>query len=285
MRLLLILLATLTLSAKVVVLDKINLSRFDFDGFSFSELSDLAYDSNREILYMVSDKGAIFSFRATFDNKMHLEPLNAFYLKRKNGKRLKVWQRDSEGLVLVNGKLYVSFEGKPKILQIDSKGRKKRAIKLPKALKRAKLRSRNKGLEALAYHKRYGFLTALEYAQKGRAKCNQEIFSTSGKKWNIWLEPYKNCAITALEVKDKDTILLLERAYSGIFSPFVVTLKEYNLKSKKSKIIFQLNSTNGDEMANYEGLTKVAKDRYLIVSDDNNNPFAKSELLYIKIVP
>ena len=99
------------------------------------------------------------------------------------------------------------------------------------------------------------------------------------------LEPYKNCAITALEVKDKDTILVLERAYSGIFSQFVVTLKEYNLKSKKSKIVFQLDSTNGDEMANYEGLTKVAKDRYLIVSDDNNNPFAKSELLYIKIVP
>jgi hypothetical protein len=186
-------------------------------------------------------------------------------------------------MVLVDNKLYVSFEGKPKILQISKDGRIIKKIKLPKALKKAKPRGRNKELEALAYHPKYGFLTALEYAQKGRNKCNQQIFSTSGKVWNVKLEPFRNCAITALEVVDKDNILILERAYGGFLREFAVTLKEFNLKTKKSKILYQISTSNNDRVENFEGLTKVAKNRYLIVSDDNDNPFANSILLYVEI--
>ena len=271
MRLFLILIFTIALSAKVTILDKVDLSRYNFKGFNFSEISDLAYDKKDKILYMVSDKGTLFSFKAYFDNKIHLQPLSATYLKTKKGKRLRRWKRDSEGMTLVGKKLFISFEGKPKILQISKKsGRKIKEIKLPKSLKKAKQRKRNKGLEALAYHSSYGFLTAFEYAPKGRDKCNQIIYSTGAKVWNVKLEPFKNCAITALEVMDRDNILILERAYSGIFNPFVVTLKKYNLKDKKSKVLMQLNSSNGDDVDNFEGLAKVAKDLYLMVSDDNN---------------
>ena len=283
MRLILIILFTLVINAKVVLLDRVNLNSINFKGFNFSEISDLAYDKNNKTLYMISDKGILFTFYATFDNKVHLKPLRAYYLKTKKGKRLKRWKRDSEGMVLVGNKLYVSFEGKPKILQISKNGRKIKKIKLPKVLKKAKQRGRNKGLEALAYHPKYGFLTAFEYAQKGRAKCNQQIFSTSGRVWNLKLEPFKNCAITALEVLDKNNILILERAYSGIFRPFVVTLKKFNLKTKKSKILFQINTSKDDIVENYEGLAKVAKNRFIIVSDDNDNPFANSILMYVEI--
>jgi len=279
-----ILLFSIALSAKVTILDRLDLSKFSFDGFSFSEISDLAYDKKEHILYMVSDKGTLFSFKAYFDKKIDLKPLSANYLKRKNGKRLKKWKRDSEGMVLVGDKLYISFEGKPKILQISKKdGRKINKIKIPKALKKAKQRKKNKGLEALAYHSKYGFLTALEYAQKGKKACNQQIFSTTGKVWSVKLQNYKNCAITALEVMDSDNILILERAYSGIFNPFVVTLKKFNLKNGKSEVLAEFNSAKGDDVDNFEGLTKVDKSRYLIVSDDNNNPFANSTLLLLEI--
>jgi len=283
MRFLLIFLLTLILSAKVTVLDRVNLNNIEFEGFNFSELSDLAYDKRDKKLYMVSDKGTLFSFNATFDNKVHLTPLEAHYLKSKKGKRLKRWKRDSEGMTLVGKKLFISFEGKPKILQVAKDGRKIKKIKIPKVLKKAKQRGRNKGLEALAYHPKYGFLTALEYAQKGRSKCNQQIFSTSGKVWSVKLEPFKNCAITALEVMDRDNILILERAYGGIFRPFVVTLKQFNLKSKKSKILYQINTSNDDRVENFEGLAKVGKNRYVMISDDNDNPFANTILLYLEI--
>jgi len=283
MKLLIILFLTLAINARVVLLDRVNLNDIEFKNFNFSEISDLAYDKKNKILYMISDKGTLFSFYAIFDNKIHLKPLNAYYLKTKKGKRLKRWKRDSEGMVLVGKKLFVSFEGKPKILQISKDGKKIKKIRLPNALKRVKQRSSNKGLEALAYHSKYGFLTAFEYAPKGRDKCNQQIFSSSGRVWDVKLEPFDNCAITALEVMDRDNILILERAYSGIFSPFVVTLKKFNLKTNKSEILFQINTSNDDRVENFEGLTKVAKNRYLIISDDNDNPFANTILMYVEI--
>ena len=260
------------------ILQEINLNKLDID--NFHELSDLAYDKKRKKLYLISDKGRLFIFKAKFDDKVHLNFLSSTPLRNKKGKRLKY--RDSEGATITNHKLYVSFERKLKIARVLDDGRIVKKIKLPKALKKAKARGRNKMLEALAYHPKYGFLTALEYAQRGRDICSQQIFSTSGKIWNVNLEPFKNCAITALEVMDKDNILILERAYGGLFREFAVTLIKFNLKTHQKEIIYQISTSKNDRVENYEGLAKVGKNRYLMISDDNDSFFANTKLIYFE---
>ena len=276
--------------AKVTILQELHLDNIKFKNAPFSEISDLAYDRNSKILYMISDKGILYKFRATFDNKVHLKPLSATYLKRKNGKKIKKWKRDSEGLALdKKGNLYISFEGKPKIAKFSKNGIKIKNLKLPKALKKAKLRSRNKSLESLAYHPKYGLLTALEYPPKGVKKCNQTIYSLNTKKWRVKLEPFKNCAISEIETLDDGNLLILERAYSGMFGRFVVTLKKLYIngcKSNsycKSEVIFQIDSYKDDYIENYEGLANLGDNRFLLISDDNDNFFQSTHLIYFKI--
>jgi len=278
-----LLLITLLLSSSFAyfkILQELNLN--DIDVPNFSEISDLAYNPKEHKLYMISDKGRLFIFRAYFDNKVHLKYLSQTPLKNKKGKKLKGKKRDSEGLVFAKNSLYASFERKLRVAKLLEDGRVVKKIKLPKALKKAKPRGSNKMLEALAYHPKYGFLTALEYAQKGRKKCSQQIFSTSGKTWNIELEKFKNCAITALEVMDKESILILERAYGGVFREFAVTLIKFNLKTKQKEILYQISTSKDDRVENYEGLSKVGKNRYLMISDDNDNPFANTKLIYFE---
>ncbi len=301
MRFLLLLLLAITLNAyniapanykgkiKFIKQEKLD---YYFDGLNFSELSDLAYDRSTQTLYSVSDKGILFTFKANFsDNGFKLTPLNGYKLKSKKGKRLKKWKRDSEGLTLDNkNNLYISFEGKPKISLFRKDGIKIKNIKLPKELKKAKLRSKNKSLESLAWHPKYGLLTALEYSKIGDKKENQTIYSTGSKSWRLKLEPIHNNAITAIEVMDDGNLLILERAYNGLLGKFQVNLVKMYLNGcksgefcKKEKLL-TIDSAKGWEVENFEGLCRVGKNRYLMVSDDNDSILASTILIYFEIL-
>ncbi len=262
-----------------------------FSGFNFSEISDLAYDKKHHILYMISDEGILYRYRAKFSkNDFSLIPISATYLKRKNGKRLRKWKRDTEGLALNSkGEIFISREGKPKITKFSSNGVKIKNLKLPKYLRRVKLRSRNKSLESLAFHPKYGLLTALEWPPKGVPPHFQTIYSLSGKVWHFYMENYKKNGISEIEVMDDGNILVLERAYNGIFGKFVVTLKKVFLNRCdknhicKSKVLFKIDSAKGWHIENFEGLARVGKNRYLMISDDNKNFFEQTLLIYFEI--
>jgi len=262
-----------------------------FDGAKFAEISDLAYDAKNSTLYMLSDKGALFKFIAKFNTQgFTLEPIAGYKLKNKKGKRLKKWKRDSEGLAIDGrGNLYISFEGKPRIYLFSKTGIKLKKIKLPKALKRAKLRSRNKSLESLAWHPKYGLITALEYSKKGDSLQNQTIYSTSGKIWRLKMEDVPHNAITAIEVMDDGNLLILERAYNGIFGKFQINLVKLYINGcksdtfcKKEKLL-TIDSSKGWTVENFEGLARVGKNRYLMVSDDNESLLMSTILIYFEI--
>lgn len=278
-------------NSKVHIIKQVELN-YKFGNYNFSEISDLVYNKSSSTLYMVSDKGILFSFKAEFSsNDFKLIPLNAHYLKSKKGRRLKRWKRDSEGLALDNkGNLYISFEGKPKISLFRKNGIKIKNIKLPKSLKKAKLRSRNKSLESLAWHPKYGLLTALEYSKKGDSKLKQTIYTLSGKKWRLNMEPVSSNAITEIEVMDDDNLLVLERAYNGIFGKFEINLVKMYIKGCpvnnfcKKEILLKMDSSKGWNIQNFEGMCRVSKNRYLMISDDNNNFFASTILIYFEII-
>ncbi len=264
--------------------------KYNFDGYNFSELSGLAYDSKKRILYMVSDKGALFGFDTQINDKsIKLKPKFAHYLKRKNGKRLKKRKRDSEGIALENkDKLDICFEGKPKITYFNKNGIKKSKIELPNALKYAKPRSRNKSLESLTFHPKYGFITALEYPKRGDKKEYQTLYSSSGKIWHYKTDRIKRNAITAIELTDDGNLLVLERAYQGIFNRYIITLRKVIINGCKSTLcksekIIQMDSDKGWDLEDFEGLARVAENRYLLISDDSDSIFLKTLLIYFEI--
>lgn len=278
------------------ILDSKVLHYKDIKKIPFSELSDITYEAKKSLLYMISDKGLLFTFSAKFTDKIQsLIPLDATKLKRKKGKRLKHWKRDSEGLTLDGkGHLLISFEGKAKVAWFHKNGKKYgrliRRYQMPKALHDIKdYRSKNKSLEALTWHQKYGTLTALELPLKKDPKKHHTIYSLNGKQWMFKAEPHPNSAIVAMEVMEDQNLLVLERSYSGLTSPFIITLKKVYLDTKKkkfcrSKVIAKFNTFQGWNIDNFEGLAKVSKNRYLIISDDNGNFFQKTLLVYFEVL-
>jgi len=264
---------------------------YNFKDAKFAELSDLAYSPKTSTLYMVSDKGSLFAFKAKFnDTDYKLTPIKGYKLRSKKGKRLKRWKRDSEGLALDSkDNLYISFEGKPKVYLVSKTGQKLKKIHLPKELKKRNLRYKNKSLEALAWHPKYGLLTALEYPKKGDSMLNQTIYSLNGKKWHLKMEPISHNAITAIEVMDDGNLLILERAYNGFFGKFQVNLVKMYLEGckpnsfcKKEKLL-TIDSAKGWTVENFEGLTRVGKNRYLMISDDNDSFLMPTVLVYFEL--
>ncbi len=277
------------------ILDQKVLDFTQIDGLKFSEISDLAYWAPSQKLFMVSDEGKLFVFHATFGDKIEtLEPIEAAKLTKKRGKPFKKWRKDSEGMTLDGkGRLLISFEGKAKIgwfHKNSSKiGQRIRKYAIPTVLRNPKnYRSRNKSLEALAWHPRYGVLTAAEWPLKRDDKKRQTIYALSGKRWHFKAEHEARSAVSAIEVTDDGNLLVLERSYTGLLDPFVVTLKKVYLDrcSKgwcRTKVLAKMDSHKGWDVDNFEGLARVGKHRYVMISDDNDNFFQRTLLIYFEV--
>ncbi|TQV62957.1 MAG: esterase-like activity of phytase family protein [Sulfurovum sp.] len=266
------------------VLDQTTLIYAQKNGVGFSEISDMAYDSQNQKLYMVGDKGNFYTFDAVFnDFKIQkLSYLNAYKIKGD-----KDWY-DSEGLSFNDkGELIISFESTPQISTISKEGMILKNYELPKSLISTKeYQSANGMFEAVCYHSQYGILTSVEYPLKSKPKDIQTIYALDGKEWNFKASTFTNSGVTAMEVMDDGNILVVERAYSGLKNPMAVTLKKVFLDKCdeknmcQSKVLGEFNSFSGDGVNNYEGITKVGKNRYLLVSDDANKSFVHTRLLY-----
>jgi len=280
---------------KIKFLDQKQLMYNHIDGVKFSEISDLAYYPEKEKLFMVSDEGRLFTFRAVFTDKIaRLEPLDAVTLKKRSGKKFKKWRRDSEGLTLDGqNRLLISFEGKAKIAWFHKNSKKRgeqiQKYRLPKALRNMEnYRTKNKALEALAWHPKYGIVTVAEWPLKKDHKKRQTIYALDGRQWHFQAEPEARSAVSALEVMDDGNFLVLERSFVSYLDPFVVTLKKvYIDRCRKgmcrSEVLLKMNSHQGWAVDNFEGLAKVGRDRYVMISDDNDNFFQKTLLIYFEV--
>jgi len=260
--------------------------RFDaLDGIEFTELSALAYRDS--VLYALSDKGYLYHFDIEIQNskikKLFLK--KAFKLKKKSDKKFKKKNRDSEGLVFLDDDLLISFERKHRVELFSLSAVKIKKIKIHKSLRESKnYESKNKGLEAVAYSKKYGVITAPELP----LKYKNEAYHTLYSKDKTWKFKAKG-SVTALEFIDKNRLLILLREFNELTRKRVTALYEVNLKKCKkgvckSKVLARLDSSDGWKIDNFEGLTKVEKNRYLMVSDDNGSFFQKTLLVLFEII-
>jgi len=285
--------------AKVRFLDQRTLYYDAIEGIEASELSDIAYDAATHTLYAVGDEGTLFAFelRLSQEKMLRLQPLKAAYLRKKNGKRFRRPARDSEGLTF-DGKrrLFVSFEGKPRVGMFCTSarcfGQLLNKVPVPKVLRNPKhYRSKNKALEALAWHPRYGLLTVPEWPLKRlHKKCHTVYALRNGKTWCFRAEPEARSGVSAIEVTDEGDLLVLERSFRGFLEPLVVTLKKVYLdRCRKgvceSEVLVKMSTHKGWDIDNFEGLARVGKHRYVMISDDNGNFFQKTLLVYFEVRP
>lgn len=108
------------------------------------ELSGIAWDADEQLLYAVSDRGAVFHFQLTWDgNRISAaEPVYAANLLDSKGQRVRKGRRDSEGLAVLNAnngkagdsQLLISFEGEPRIIRFTPAGRAIKNMELPRQL-------------------------------------------------------------------------------------------------------------------------------------------------------
>jgi hypothetical protein len=273
---------------KVTILEQRSLSYNKKDGIPFMGISDLAYDEKNHKLYLLSDRSILYDFSAIFDDKIKELHYNAVYKLRSSSHKY----YDSEGLALNHkNQLLLSHERSAGIIQISNEAKVMKCYTLPKKLQQcSSYRDNNKLLESVVEHPKYGLLTAAEYPlRKQKRLAFQTIYSLDGKEWNFKMQNYPNTAITSMEVMDDNNILVLERSYRGYFYPIIVTLKKVYLNECdkenlcKSERLLSFHSYRGDGFNNFEGLTKVAKNRYVMVSDNNGKRLLPTKIIYFQI--
>jgi len=278
------------------IIDQKKLSFNKIEGVPFGGISDLTYVPDTGTLYMVSDRGRLFSFDASFGRRIRLHPTHAASLRDSNGTQIQaINDRDTEGMTRDGkGHVLLSFEEHPRIARIGVRGSRFGQLlpshyPLPSDLKDPKYYvNGNRQLEAVVWHPKYGLLTAAENPTTNHHDGFQRIYSLSGKVWAFRPETERNTGIVSMAVMDDGNLLVLERAFIRWNYPFVVTLKKVYLNHKKgyachTKILAKMDIHTGWWVDNYEGLTKVGKNRYVMISDDDYKYYRPTLMMYFEV--
>ena len=271
----------------IKILDSKELKFKKLYGIKITEISALAYKAP-DILYGLSDRGFLYRFKISIKNNKikKLKLKDAVKLRDKKYRVLDYKDRDSEGMAIFGDKLLISFERKARVESFSLNGVELKKQKINKLLRDLdNYQSKNKELEAVAYNDKYGIITAPELPLKGKGgkyhtlytKKHRYKFSASG-------------SITELEFIDENSILVLQRDFNYITRRRITTLTVVYLNECykhhicKSKELAKLDSARGWHIDNFEGLTKVGDNRFLMVSDDNDSFFQKTLLVLFEIL-
>ena len=270
------------------------LSNTSINGLRISELSDLAWDKDENLLYALSDNGYLLSFRPVFkDEQLHdLLLITGFTLHDDKGKKLRWKKSDSEGLTLINAdnhisgdtQYIVSFERHPRVIQYNQEGFIEKEIELPEKLKNIlNYRSENKSLESVVMHQQYGLIIGTEYSLKGEDKTQLGFYTLDGK-FRSFPAHFSEGGLTGLATTKNNSLLAIERIYGGFLTGFKISLHHLHFVNDhlEDKVIARFFPSEGYFNDNFEGIVKHKEDFYFMISDDNNHPLQRTVLIYFK---
>jgi len=250
-------------------------------GAKFNELSGIEYKAGK--LYGVSDKGYLFYMSIDIkDKKIKALSLDKTIKLKSKKKKEKL---DTEGIIFRDDFFYISFERDPKVQKYSLNGKELKTQKIDKELKKIKnYQDLNKGLEAIAYSKKYGIITAPEVPLKNKTSFMHALYS----KDKTWYFPYK-APLSSMAFMSKHKLLLIQRDYNKKTFNSKVYLTRVNLKNCiygvcNSEILATLKTKDGWSIENFEGLAKVDKKTFLMISDNNNNPKQKTLLVLFEVL-
>lgn len=288
--------------AGIRLLGALRLPRTEISGTKLCGLSGLAWDEDAELLYAISDGGALFHLKPEFDDRGYLRDVRlveAHPLLDEAGNPLREPYNDSEGLAILNGdngipddaKLLVSFELRPRVILYDSKGRWLGEEKIPALLKDVRnYRDTNKALEAVSVHSSWGVLVGTELPLRNEPSGRVRIFAGEGRSWVYPLSDAPRSALVAFEALPEGGLLTLERAFVAPILPFVISLRQTEplLPGMEAPLkvtdVAIFNSSQGWHLDNFEGLTHYRDRRFFMVSDDNCIFFQKTLLVHFELL-
>lgn len=291
-------LATVT-SDDLMVLDHHVIPRdTEVNGIKIAELSGLAWDQDEQLLYAISDKGRVYHFRLVIEDDLiaSVVPVYGAKLLDVKGNKIKKNRRDAEGLMVwnaSNGKkgdtqLIISLEGQPRIIRFTPQGRAITNIAVPEPVRdRHALRAGNSGLESVTYHPKFGFMTAPEESIKGQPKNVHTVYANN-KQWSFMAYPAPNSSITAMDViPGTNKLLVMERAWSGILKPLVISLRRVDLDKCSAAGLCEVENlkvfSSSLSIDNFEGMTPLKEGHYLVVSDDGKNDLLRTLFTLFKV--
>ncbi len=278
--------------SKMEILDSVVLSLSRIDGIDFRDISALAYDSDRDLLYMLGDKGALFAMRPKIKKGRieALEPVWGKYLRSKEGRRLLKPYRDSEGMAILRDKerkaLLISFEHTPRIALLGTDAKVKKRFDLPSPLRpKYAYQGRNRMLEGVTVDPVYGIVTAPELPLRSQKRGYHGIY---GPKGMICMIPSsEGYSITELESIGKREMVILERRLDMTHFGFDIRLRKVFLKPQKGVCptlkLLEMKKSGGWRTDNFEGLCRYRGDLFLMISDDNANPFQRTILTLFRL--
>lgn len=272
------------------------LSNITLDGLKVSELSGLAWDQDEKLLYALSDNGYILNMQPVFSGHklQDIRLVSGHRLRDENGKPLKYKQADSEGLAIEHGnngrrgdtRLIVSFERIPRLVRYKPDGTFASRLTLPAGLEdMARYRGENKALEAVTSHPDFGILTGTEAPLRDVASGTLNLYSLRGDHWSFPAHDKDNGALVDMVALPDGKMIVLERAYDGLLSGIQTTLHRLNFNGKQIQADRIYSFTPEEELFNdnFEGITHLDENYFMMISDDNNHPLKRTLLVYFEI--
>jgi hypothetical protein len=257
------------------------------------ELSGIAWDQDQQNLIILSDRGFIIHTKPIFINdELHnIELLSHHQLKDADGKELKFPKNDSEGLALINSKnnidddteLVISFERKPRIVRYTTDGTFISYEPIKNDLNKIKnYKSSNKALEAVTLHKQYNIITGPERPLDSNNALS--LHTLNDKQWLFKQTNEKYGSLVGLTTLPNNKIVALERIFPGIFSGITNVIHLITLEdSLRQETLLKLQPADGYFNENFEGISWHKKNRFFMISDNNDNPFQRTLLIYFEI--
>ena len=259
-----------------------NMSDDRFGGISAIELSadGLAFAA-------LSDQGAFTSGTVTRDLQGRITAVDARpmdLLLDATGKPFDAKRNDSEGLaVFADGTAYISFEGGARVMQFDGLNSAGKALPTPREF--AAMQN-NSALEALAIDAEGTLYTLPE--RSGALTKPFPVYRFKNGKWDAKLQiPRSGTYLpVAADFGPDGQFYLLERQFRGL-AGFSSRLSRFSLAEDAFGPPQLLIETPVGLHDNLEGLS-VWRDgsgqlRATMVSDDNFNPFLRSQIVEYRL--
>lgn len=269
-------------------------------GLRFSQISDLAWDDDAGLLYAISDKGALFHLRPLFDGNtlVDLQLVRALSLRELHSDQpLRGRRADTEGMDIVHSRnrraqdaeLLISFERFPRIWRYRPDGQAVAELPLPAPLDDARAYDDdNRMLEALCIDDTFGPLTMPEAPLRKEQRGHNRIFGINGKSW---LYPVENSnRVVGMACRGNGEVIVLERDYGRLLWRASVTLNRVQLSAAnagatiKPERLVTLDTADGFQIDNFEGITLHRANRFFLVSDNNDLFVQRTLLLYIELL-
>lgn len=264
------------------------------DGTPITQLSALAWDKDEQLLYALSDRGTLFHFRVSFSgNELGtVEPVHAAPIRTT---RSAAGDRgvDTEDLALANHdngrkgdtELFVVTERNPGYLHLRASGDLIREMPVPAPLRNpGNFQKANQGLESVLLHPRHGLLTAPE-APLRDAPADMHTLYGEERTW-MFERHSPEARLKAMTLLPNGDALVLERTRSPTSKVMIASLRQVSLNDcaphqtcrVKDEIVLPA------ERNNFEGLTHI-KEQYFLMVNDHNSKDGQGGVLLLLTLP